>query len=117
MDYKELTFKKESSGRWFINYPEWTGDKSELEMVYGSDTFLDILSEGENSVSLIVSISHFENSEVLNFIRLSTELENGAFYFLETYMNQIFNLEIWLCDVTLFVLGEFPRKIYFLKIN
>jgi hypothetical protein len=117
MKFKDLLFKKESSGRWFIDYPDWTGDKSDLEMVYGADSFLEVLSDGLDYVRLTVSDEYFEGSDVLNFVRNSDELENGAFYFLESYLGQKFDLEMWLCDVTVFVLGTFPEKIYFSKIN
>lgn len=117
MQFKDLLFKKESSGRWFIDYPEWDGDKSDLEMVYGADIFLEVLSEGLDFVRMIISDEKFEGSDVLIFVRNSDELENGAFYFLDSYLGQKFDLEMWLCDVTIFVLGTFPEKIYFSKIN
>ena len=34
-------------------------------------------------------------------------------YTLENYMGIPFSLDMWLCDVTLFVFGKFPETIYF----
>jgi hypothetical protein len=33
------------------------------------------------------------------------------------YMGVDYELTMWLCDVTKFVFGEFPKNIYFCKIN
>jgi hypothetical protein len=46
-------------------------------------------------------------------LRLATELGNGAFYKLENYKGIEIGLEMWLCDVTKFVFGKFPKIIYF----
>jgi len=41
------------------------------------------------------------------------EIGEGAWYKLENYLGIDFRLQMWLCDVTKFVFGDFPRKIYF----
>lgn len=109
---RKIRFYKESSQRWYADIPEWTGSKEELEMVCGADTMLEYMSEGNDEVSLYLSTEYFENSDTLDFIRNATEIGNGSFYNLKTFKGIEFNLEIWLCDVTLFVFGEFPTKIY-----
>jgi len=114
---EKLKFYKETSGRWYVDLPTWTGDKSELEMVYGADTMLDFISEGEDHVWMLLSVDKFDNSDELKFIRLATELENGAFYEMKNYRGFEINLTPWLCDVTKFVFGDFPEVIYFSKIN
>jgi hypothetical protein len=38
---------------------------------------------------------------------------SGATYHAELYRGVEYNLDLWLCDVTLFVLGEFPKYIYY----
>jgi len=108
-----LTFNKEESNRWFVDLPTWTGPKDDLEMVMGADTFLDILSEAESSVTLNMSTSEYPNSELLVYLN---EEYDGAFYHLESYSSIEFNLDIWLCHVTKFVFGDFPTIIYFNKI-
>jgi hypothetical protein len=109
-------FYKDSEG-WFVDLPEWTGEKWELEMVSGADTFLDILSQGENEVHVTMSKEPFDGCEILHFQELGrlegSEMGTGAWYFLQNYSGIDYTLKMWLCDVTIFVFGEFPNKIYF----
>ena len=109
-------FYKDEYG-WFIDLPNWEGEKYDLQMVAGADTFLDLLSQGEDDVYVTLSTKPFENCEVLMFEhygRLEAwELGEGAWYVLSTYKGQHYDLKMWLCDVTKFVFGELPDKIYF----
>lgn len=114
---KRLKFYKEIDSRWYVDLPEWIGSKADLEMVAGADTMLEYMAEGEDHVWLTLSETEFENSDKLDFVRLATEWNNGAFYKLEKYRGIDLNIEIWLCDVTLFVLGSFPNVIYISKSN
>lgn len=109
---KKLKFCKETDGRWFVDLPDWDGGKDALEMVAGADTMLDIMAEGEREVILLLSERYFDNSDVLEFKSLAEDLGNGAYYKLEKYKGIEMNHELWLCDVTLFVMGKFPEKIY-----
>jgi hypothetical protein len=109
-------FYKDEIG-WFIDLPEWTHEKWELQMVMGADKFLDILSRGEDLVYVTMSKEPFEDCEILHYHcegRLEgPEYGEGAWYFLQEYKGVDYGLEMWLCDVTKFVFGEFPNKIYF----
>lgn len=109
-------FYKDEYG-WFIDLPGWEGEKYDLQMVAGADTFLDLLSQGENDVYVTLSTEPFDNCEVLLFEhygRLEAwELGEGAWYVLSTYKGQHYDLKMWLCDVTKFVFGNLPDKIYF----
>jgi len=109
---KRLRFYKERDNRWYIDLPEWTGSKAELEMVAGADSMLEYAAEGEGQVWLILSVDEFENADKLEFIRLATEIENGAFYKLDKYRGVEVGVEMWLCDVTKFVFGDFPKTIF-----
>jgi hypothetical protein len=112
---KLLKFYKESDNRWYVNLPEWEGTKSELEMVAGADNMLEYMAEGENNVSVFMSEEEFEGADTLQFVSLADEIGNGAFYKLKTYLGIEINLEIWICDVTKFIFGDFPKKIHILK--
>lgn len=109
-------FYKDEYG-WFIDLPNWEGEKYDLQMVAGADTFLDLLSQGENDVYVTLSTKPFENCEVLMFEhygRLEAwELGEGAWYVLNSYKGLDYDLKMWLCDVTKFVFGDLPDKIYF----
>ena len=113
---KTYKFYKDELG-WFVDLPEWEGEKWELEMVMGADTFLDILSQGDDVVYVTMSTEYFEDSNVLQFTELGKlegpELGDGAWYFLNEYREIDYSLKIWLCHVTTFVFGEYPNRIYF----
>ena len=114
---KRLKFYKESDNRWYVDLPEWTGSKAELEMVAGADSMLEYMAEGEVQVWLVLSEQEFENADKLEFLRLATEIENGAFYKLDKYRGIKIGLEMWLCDVTKFVFGDFPKTIFLSATN
>jgi hypothetical protein len=113
---QKFKFYKEPDNRWYIDLPGFEGDQAELEMVAGADTMLDIISEGMDSVKLLLSTEYFVNSDTLEFIRLAYEYGNGAFYLLKEMRGIEFNMEIWLCSVTTYVFGDYPPEIYFSKI-
>lgn len=109
-----LKFIKEKK-KWFVVLPEWTGRKSALQMVGGADTLLDYMAEGKREVNLYIEEEEFEGAECLSLINKC--FWNGANYRIDTYKNNELKLKVWLCDVTKFILGYFPEKIYFGKIN
>lgn len=114
---RRIKFEKEADSRWFAVLPEWEGEKDELQMVCGADTWLDILSQGEDSVWMTISDEPFENANQieLNGIGMysGTEIGSGASYMLRDYIGIPYELEMWLCDVALFVFGHFPKIIYY----
>lgn len=112
----EIKFYKESDNRWYADLPEWEGPKAALEMVCGADTMLDILAQGEGNTILDMSVEPINGYEMLIFLHETPDLDEGAYYHMESYMGLEFNLDVWLCDVTKFVFGEFPKIIYFNKI-
>ncbi len=113
---RNFRFYKDDLG-WFVDLPEWEGERWDLQMVAGADTFCDMLSQGESEIFVTLSTKPFEGCEVLefeNYGRLEAwELGEGAWYKLRVYKNQFYDLSLWLCDVTKFIFGELPNKIYF----
>jgi hypothetical protein len=113
---KNYKFYKDSD-RWFVDLPESDFSKMELEMVAGADTFCDVLAQGENEVYITLSDTPFEGCEVLQFTEIGRlegfELGEGAWYFLNEYQGVSYCIEMWLCDVTKYVFGDFPNKIYY----
>jgi hypothetical protein len=102
---------------WFVDLPEWEGSRYDLQMVMGADSFLDILSQGESEKYVALSDEPFDGCYELIFTGLGRiegpEIGEGAWYKLENYLGIDFKLQMWLCDVTKFVFGNFPIKIYF----
>jgi hypothetical protein len=113
---KSYRFYKDEYG-WFVDIPEWEGDVWDLQMVSGADTFCDIMAQGENEIYVTLSTEPFDDCEVLEFEQYGRleawELGEGAWYVLRVYKNQFYDLRMWLCNVTKFVLGELPNRIYF----
>ena len=109
---RNFKFYKENTGRWYVDLPEWEGENAELEMVSGADTFLEILSQGEETVNVTLSTVPFDGSDVLELQR-EDEYIGGGWYQLIEYMGIPYELEMWLCEVTRFVFGELPKSIYF----
>ena len=110
---RTFKFYKENTGRWYVDLPEWEGSIDELEMVSGADTFLEILSQGEQTVNVTLSTVPFDKCERIDLLRTDENI-GGGWYLLKTYMGLDFDIEMWLCDVTKFVFGELPITIYFL---
>lgn len=109
---KTFRFYKEYIN-WFVDLPYWNGNKEDLEMVRGTDSLLEVLSEGSNEVYLTISEEYFDGANKLEFNRLGEDYESGAFYNLKSYRNTEFDFEIWICDITITVFDEFPESIYF----
>lgn len=100
-------FEKDSDSRWYVVLPEWTGDRSELEMVCGADTLLDIISQGEDTAYISLSETDFEESEfTLTYFKDESE---GGWYKMKS---ELLEFELWLCHVTKFVFGYLPKKLY-----
>jgi hypothetical protein len=114
---KEFRFYKEVTHRWYVDLPEWEGPKAALEMVDGADTMLEYMAEGLGEVRAILSTKKVDNSYHLHFIRETPEVGEGAQYYLEEYIGLTINLKVWLCDVTKFVFGDFPKDIWITPIN
>lgn len=104
---KNFNFERDPDGRWYIILPEWEGDREELEMVMGADTLLDIIAQGENIVNVSFSEEPFKNAK---YILTFKNHESGGANYLVT--SKLHNFDIWLCHVTEFVFGFFPKILY-----
>lgn len=109
----ELTFVQDPDGRWYIDIP-WDGNRSNLEMVAGSDKLLSHIAKGDNKVTLKVILDCIDDyNGYIILDRFEHSLAGGASY---TVSNAEFKEPIWICPVTLCVLGRYPKKIYFKRI-
>lgn len=80
-------------GRWYADVPEtilWGGTEENNEMVAGADTWLDIISKGEDNIILKIS-----NDEELDekLERVDDEEDNhlGASYIAKQYQGKDWN--------------------------
>ena len=103
-------FYKEESNKWYIDIPEWIEqglDKVDLEMVLGADELLDILSKNGNEINITFSSKPYKGFK-MSLSKLEED-EYGATYNIDSFYDPI---TVWLCNVTKFVLSEFPDVIY-----
>lgn len=109
------TFKFVKEGKlWYVDLPEYPGDRADLQMVAGADTLLDRYSQGKSIVTMNVSKDAFVGSDAL--LKLA-DLSAGADYVIEALKGEPIDLSVWLCDVMLFVYGYFPEILYIKQID
>ena len=105
-----LTFVKLSE-RWFVDIP-WDGAIEDLEMISGSDIFLETLAKGKKFVTLEVTEYDEKPCCSDDYVVLTkvNEDEVGAYYKIYTYD---YKGEIWLCNVTKSLFVDFPNYFVF----
>jgi hypothetical protein len=108
---KRYRFYKTNNGSWFVDLPEWTGAPGELQMVAGTDDFLEEVSNGSPEVVVEIATKPIKGFEMLKLV--NKQEYGGADYVLSKYQNHEVNKKMWLCDVTNFVFNNFPEEIYF----
>ena len=107
-----IRFYKDEDRRWYADLPEYIaqgGTIEECEMVFGADDWLDYISEKREAVTLALS----DQDSLSEKIVLYESDEFGATYIAHTYREEDINQILWLCPVTLFVFGHYPKEIYY----
>lgn len=112
---RKLVFVK-LAGRWFVHLPDYPGSPEDLEMVCDADSFCQQLDKHNTGfVTVYVGtepkVSQFTTQEYVFTFDVYSEWSgeiDGATYHLESDPD----FEIWLCNVTKYVFGEFPKTIY-----
>lgn len=103
---------------WYIDIP-WPGDRYNLAMVAGSNHLLKYLDKEEkNRVRVLVHPSKKHLSEQEGYfecVKQYSGLSAGATYKVNGLVD--FTREIWICPVTLCVLGHYPKFIYIKQLN
>lgn len=111
----KLQFNCEEDNKWYINFPNWPFDHHNLMMVAGADKLCEFLSsDGKFTyVEVIPSNKEKNYNRYAKLIRKEHSLTGGSVY--KVVGLKEFNRDIWLCPVTLFVLGNYPKYIYIRK--
>ena len=103
---------------WYIDMP-WPGDRYNLAMVAGSDKLLNFLCEEEDNNSVTIDVlPRSKREDHPGFIECKQTvhtLTGGSFY--DVHGLEGFNRDIWICPVTLCVLGHYPKYIYIKKVE
>lgn len=113
-----LTFVQDPDERWYIDMP-WDGNRGNLEMVAGADdllTYLDTAKQHRVTIHVIPSETPMEVEDHTELRRIDMSLTGGAHYDATSFVG--FRMKkIWICPVTLCVLGRYPKYIYVKKVN
>lgn len=110
-------FIKESDGKWYYHFPQWPFAHQNLMMVAGADKLCSFLSEDgkKTEICAMTDIYHTVPKDFrVTLYKTSSSLSGGAYYdviFPNNPMGKQFQYELWLCPVTLFVLGKYPKHI------
>ena len=112
-----LTFVKEN-GRWFYDFKNWGFSHDNLEMVAGADDLCELYSNGNDKFTINIVASRKQlkkyqqtHQELIgetwpDDFKLSDKLLYGRNY------EGIDGVKMWICPVTLFVLGRYPNYLY-----
>jgi hypothetical protein len=117
----DLAFVKDK-GVWYIDMP-WDGDRGNLAMVAGADTLLDevdqhslsVCQQGQKRrnyvrVKVTKSAQPLDLPGQISIKRTDWTLLGGAHY--DVSNPNVRTPRLWLCPVTLTVMGEYPPFIY-----
>ncbi|MFM7722671.1 MAG: DUF6717 family protein [Bacteroidota bacterium] len=96
--------------RWYIDLPEWSGPRANLEMVAGADTMLDVFAQDHERIN--VTFTNYNAPEITPDLML-THVGDGTYTVAqlnEKYSNA--PAKMWLCGVTKFVFNsDYPETI------
>lgn len=123
--------------RWYYDFKHWGFDKANLEMVAGADSLCELYAKGNNEVTVdIMATKHLlDPKDMKNYdlfvgekfiidgqthqgtiikSQLDKYLYGRNYTNVKTdiYTNQTKIMTMWICPVTLFVLGRYPNYIY-----
>lgn len=111
----QLKFNHENDGYWYVDFPDWPFSHHNLMMVAGADDMCSFLSDDDKHtyVNVIPSNKEENHPGYAKLIQKEHSLTGGSTY--EVTNLKGFERDIWLCPVTLFVLGQYPKYIYVKK--
>ena len=113
--------------RWYYDFKHWGFDHNNLEMVSGADTLCELYAKGKDEVTVNIiasrtTLEKYKNMDYDEFIAepLPKEWTSWKDNFLwgRNYTSTDGNgktTRMWICPVTLFVLGRYPKYLYIKK--
>ena len=93
-----IKFNHEEDGLWYVDYPNWPFD-------HHNDRTTEVLVRPSNK--------KLELDGYAELVQKDHSLTGGSTY--DVHNLEGFNRDIWLCPVTLFVLGKYPKYMYVKK--
>jgi hypothetical protein len=115
--------------RWYYDFKYWGFDHANLEMVSGADKLCELYSNGKDEVTVEIIASkkkqdlptQLYDEFVAQDIIIDEMTHQGDFInsqldkFLYGRTYQKGYTQMWICPVTLFVLGRYPKYLYIRK--
>ncbi len=113
----QIKFNHEADGLWYVDFPNWPFDHHNLLMVAGADKLCAFLSDNDVTTEVLVrpSKKKLELEGYAELVQKDHSLTGGSTY--EVRNLEGFDRDIWLCPVTLFVLGHYPKYMYVKKVS
>ena len=105
----ELTFEKLEDNKWYAVLPEWNGEQEDLEMVDGADDMLEALTTDGMYASFDVVLDEPKDDRYFR-ADITYHDDMGGTY--KVYGCDLYDGNIWLCNVAHFVFGEHPETLY-----
>lgn len=119
-DEYHLKFCKEEDGRWYVDFPNWPFDHRHLLMVEGADELCELLSDDGiiTEVSVIPAKEREKHAGYFELEQTESSITGGSTYLVDNdeFRQRFDRDDLWLCPVTLFVLGQYPKYIYVKKV-
>lgn len=114
---------------WYYDFPHWGFDKHNLLMISGADKLCEMYAKGKDEVTVEIIASkkkqdlptQLYDEFVAQDIIIDGMTHQGKFInsqldkFLYGRTYQKDHTQMWICPVTLFVLGRYPKHIYIKK--
>lgn len=105
------------SGSWYCDIKGWPERFFPNSLMVGdASRLIQLMSDGKDYVTFDVVPSRKEKIDdgMVKLTLTSSSVTGGGYY--ETEVGDVNLPTVWLCPVTLFVLGRYPEYIYFRKI-
>ena len=112
----DLAFHREDDGVWYVDFPDWPFAHHNLAMVGGADKLCSYLADGKRTIR--VEVIACKHPISLSGYSILTKTYSNLFYGADYDATGFESLHrsVWICPVTLFVLGRYPKYLYLKKI-
>jgi hypothetical protein len=128
--YSKIIDKEKKIRVWYYNFKNWGFKEEQLMMVSGADTLCEKFSGGKERFTVEIKASSKplslptdrwynlvgdEFGKDMNFLEKMLCGRNYKHYEYNMELDKTDVEEMWICPVTLFVLGRYPNYIYIKK--
>lgn len=112
----KVSFKKVYAD-WYCDIKGWPEKFFPNSLMVGDASMLiQLMSGGEDYVSfdVVPSKKEIEEERLIKLTLYKSSITGGGYY--STQVGEMKLAHVWLCSVTLFVLGRYPQYIYFKRV-